>query len=72
MKYSVKKAVRFPLAAWKWYISQYKGKWYQRIVASIASAVMFFFSVFGGCGCQPVRLVRQVADNGVYRQPDNQ
>ena len=47
MKYSVKKVVRFPLIAWKWYVSQYKGKWYQRIVASIASVVIFFFLYLG-------------------------
>lgn len=33
--------------AWHWYASQFKGKWYQKCTASIASAVVFFFLYLG-------------------------
>lgn len=34
-------------SGWKWYVSQYKGKWYQRIVTPIASLIILFFLYLG-------------------------
>lgn len=32
---------------WRWYVSQYRGKWYQRIVTPIASFFVFFYLYLG-------------------------
>ena len=28
---------------WRWYASQYRGKWYQRVITPIASFFVFFY-----------------------------
>ncbi len=33
--------------AWRWYASQYRGKWYQRLVTPIASFFVFFYLYLG-------------------------
>lgn len=33
--------------SWKWYVRQYKGKWYQKIVTPIASLIVLFFLYLG-------------------------
>lgn len=40
--------VRF---AWHWYISQFKGTWYQRIISPIATFVVVFFLYLGAVDC---------------------
>ena len=32
---------------WRWYASQYRGKWYQRIITPIASFFVFFYLYLG-------------------------
>ena len=32
---------------WRWYASQYRGKWYQRVITPIASFFVFFYLYLG-------------------------
>ena len=45
---NVKKYIRY---AWIWYASQFKGVWYQRIVAPIATFFVAFFLYLGAVDC---------------------
>lgn len=47
MKAFFSKAISGLKSLWQWYASQYKGKWYQRIVTPIASLFVFFFLYLG-------------------------
>lgn len=47
MKKYFQKANAYLKTAWKWYASQYKGKWYQRIVAPISTFFVLFFLYLG-------------------------
>lgn len=47
MKKVFKKIMLAVRKSWKWYASQYKGKWYQRTVTPIASLIVLFFLYLG-------------------------
>lgn len=47
MKHTFEKIKSCLCLVWQWYVSQYKGTWYQRIVAPIATFVVLFFLYLG-------------------------
>lgn len=47
MKRYFQKAFHALRQCWRWYVSQFKGRWYQRIVAPISTIIVLFFLYLG-------------------------
>ncbi len=56
---------------WLWYASQYKGKWYQRIVTPIATLFVSFFLYLGAVDCNFLGLFGVSPSMEVIQNPIN-